>query len=66
MGPVGAGKTAAIDSVSDSTIFNTDVNVSDTAVLRKESTTVAMDYGTIMLSNGKKAHIYGTPGARTF
>ena len=65
-GPVGAGKTAAIDAVSESDIFNTDVNVSDTAVLRKESTTVAMDYGTIVMSNGKKAHVYGTPGQERF
>jgi len=65
-GPVGAGKTAAIDAVSDSDIFNTDVAVSDTAVLRKESTTVAMDYGTIVMSNGKKAHVYGTPGQERF
>jgi signal recognition particle receptor subunit beta len=65
-GPVGAGKTAAIDSVSDSATFNTDVNVSDTAVLRKESTTVAMDYGMVVMSNGNKAHIYGTPGQERF
>ena len=65
-GPVGAGKTAAIDSVSDSDTFNTDVNVSDTAVLRKANTTVAMDYGMVVMSNGKKAHIYGTPGQERF
>jgi signal recognition particle receptor subunit beta len=65
-GPVGAGKTAAIDAVTETERFNTDVNVSDTAGLRKESTTVAMDYGTVAMSNGKKAHIYGTPGQERF
>ncbi len=65
-GPVGAGKTAAIDAVTETERFNTDVNVSDTAGLRKESTTVAMDYGTVEMSNGKKAHIYGTPGQERF
>ena len=65
-GPVGAGKTTAIESAADTEIVHTDVKISDTASLRKDNTTVAMDYGSAVLSNGKKAHLYGTPGQERF
>lgn len=65
-GPVGAGKTTAIASAAGADVIHTDVKISDTASLRKQNTTVAMDYGTAILSNGKKAHLYGTPGQERF
>ena len=65
-GPVGAGKTTAIASAANHDVVHTDVKISDTASLRKENTTVAMDYATAVLSNGKKAHLYGTPGQERF
>ena len=65
-GPVGAGKTTAIESACNHDVVHTDVKISDTAGLRKENTTVAMDYGSTVLSNGKKAHLYGTPGQERF
>jgi signal recognition particle receptor subunit beta len=65
-GPVGAGKTTAIDSISDIGIITTDENASDMTKSRKSNTTVAMDYGLIKLSNNERVHLYGTPGQERF
>ena len=42
-GPVGAGKTTAIRSISDIDIVTTDEQASDMAKAKKPATTVAMD-----------------------
>jgi len=65
-GPVGAGKTTAITSISDIEPMTTDEAASDMAKNRKDSTTVAMDYGAINLANGDKIHLFGTPGQERF
>jgi uncharacterized protein len=65
-GPVGAGKTTAIQSISDTPLIKTDVAASDMTKTRKASTTVAMDYGVINLESGEKIHLYGTPGQERF
>jgi len=65
-GPVGAGKTTAISSLSDIPIVNTDANATDDVALRKANTTVAMDYGMLNLDEGAKIHLYGTPGQERF
>lgn len=65
-GPVGAGKTTAIDSISDITPIRTDAVASDMTKSRKASTTVAMDYGIMKLDDGEKIHLYGTPGQERF
>lgn len=65
-GPVGAGKTAAVRAVTDSKHLSTDAVVSDITSLRKTTTTVAMDYGVVSLSEHEQAHIYGTPGQERF
>jgi signal recognition particle receptor subunit beta len=65
-GPVGAGKTTAIDSISDVPPVKTDAAASDMTKNRKESTTVAMDYGIMNLDDGEKIHLYGTPGQERF
>ncbi len=65
-GPVGAGKTTAIDSISDVPPIRTDASASDMAKNRKASTTVAMDYGVMKLDDGEKVHLYGTPGQERF
>ena len=65
-GPVGAGKTTAIRSISDIDIVTTDEQASDMAKARKPATTVAMDYGMIKLGEDERVHLYGTPGQERF
>jgi small GTP-binding protein len=65
-GPVGAGKTTAIDSISDVPPVKTDSSATDMTKSRKPSTTVAMDYGVMILEDGEKIHLYGTPGQERF
>jgi len=65
-GPVGAGKTTAITSLSDVPMVKTDEAASDMTKERKAETTVAMDYGIMLLNGGEKIHLYGTPGQERF
>lgn len=65
-GPMGAGKTTAIGSISEVPPIRTDVKTTDSAMQRKELTTVAMDYGFFTLDDGSKVHLYGTPGQARF
>lgn len=65
-GPVGAGKTTAIASLSDGAPIKTDARASDMTKERKSSTTVALDYGVMNLPGGEKIHLYGTPGQERF
>lgn len=65
-GPVGAGKTTAIASISDIEPFQTEELASDETRNMKENTTVAMDYGMLKLEDGERIHLYGTPGQERF
>lgn len=65
-GPVGAGKTTAIASISDFPVVETEANATDETASRKPKTTVAMDYGALDLGEGSKVHLYGTPGQERF
>ncbi len=65
-GPVGAGKTTAIASISDSPPVKTDAKATDMAQNKKTQTTVAMDYGMLKLEGGEQIHLYGTPGQERF
>lgn len=66
-GSMGAGKTTAIAAISEIPIISTDVRTSDLSSLqRKETTTVAMDYGELTLDDGQKLRLYGTPGQQRF
>ena len=65
-GPVGAGKTTAIRTLSDIPIVATDEEATDMTAKRKPQTTVAMDYGLIKLDSGERVHLYGTPGQERF
>jgi len=65
-GPVGAGKTTAIASLSDIPVVATEAKATDAVQQRKENTTVAMDYGILNLDGGAKVHLYGTPGQERF
>jgi len=65
-GPVGAGKTTAISTISDVEPFCTEQFATDETKERKELTTVAMDYGMLKLQSGELIHLYGTPGQSRF
>ena len=65
-GPVGAGKTTAIGSISDTPPVGTDVRCTDESRQLKDTTTVAMDYSYISLEDGSRVHLYGTPGQERF
>jgi uncharacterized protein len=65
-GPVGAGKTTAITSISDEPPVTTDESASDMTKERKPATTVALDYGVMLLDGGDRIHLYGTPGQERF
>jgi len=65
-GPVGAGKTTAISSISDTPPITTDAVATDMTQNIKETTTVAMDYGIMQLGGGERLHLYGTPGQERF
>lgn len=64
-GPVGAGKTTAIRAASDKGSIDTEASVSDNSLLRKQHTTVALDYGVIQRKT-LRIHLYGTPGQQRF
>ncbi len=65
-GPVGAGKTTAIAALSDKAPVATDARARDMTRERKDTTTVAMDYGTLHLDGRERVHLYGTPGQERF
>ena len=65
-GPVGAGKTTAIQSLSDIEVVRTEANASDDVKTLKKTTTVAMDYGLMKLASGDQVRLYGTPGQKRF
>ncbi len=66
VGPVGAGKTTAVKTISDHHCVSTDVQASDMTLNRKQTTTAAMDYSVHQLKNGERIHIYGAPGQERF
>jgi signal recognition particle receptor subunit beta len=65
-GPVAVGKSTAIACISDIPAISTDVAATDETLLKKQRTTVAMDYGFMGLDDGHYVHLYGTPGQERF
>jgi len=61
-GSMGSGKTTAIKSISEIEPISTEVTNNDTKQSDKELTTMAMDFGTLTLSDDSKLLLYGTPG----
>ena len=62
-GPVGAGKTTFIQSLSETEVIDTDEAASED--IGKPKTTVALDFGTLTLDN-VPIHLFGTPGQDRF
>jgi len=65
-GPVSAGKTSAIASVSDTPVRTTEARASDDTAKLKPLTTVAMDYGTLAVDDEITIQLVGTPGQCRF
>jgi uncharacterized protein len=62
-GPVGAGKTSFIRSLSETEVIDTDELASEN--IGKERTTVALDFGTLSLDE-IAIYLFGTPGQDRF
>jgi signal recognition particle receptor subunit beta len=62
-GPVGAGKTTFISTLSDTPVVSTDELASED--IGKAGTTVAMDFGTLVI-DGIPIYLFGTPGQDRF
>jgi len=65
-GPMGAGKTTAIRSLSEIEVVETEATNTDRSANAKATTTVALDYGEISLGPDDKVRLYGVPGQARF
>ena len=65
-GTAGVGKTTAICALSDVPPIATDTDTTDELSLIKNTTTVAFDFGEVILDDGARVRIYGTPGQERF
>jgi len=63
---MGAGKTTAIESLSEIEVVRTEANNSERHIADKATTTVALDYGEIVLDGEDKVRLYGIPGQKRF
>lgn len=66
LGSVGAGKTQAIQTISDIEVVSTEAEATDATALLKHHTTVAMDMGVMHISPSDKLRLYGAPGQDRF
>lgn len=65
-GPMGAGKTTAIESLSEIEVVRTEANNTERHIADKPTTTVALDYGEILIDGEEKVRLYGIPGQKRF
>lgn len=66
-GPVGAGKSTFIRSVSEIEVVDTDRTATEKETTDiKTKTTVAFDFGRLQFGPEMALHIYGTPGQERF
>ncbi|WP_008311184.1 GTP-binding protein [Leptolyngbya sp. PCC 6406] len=65
-GPVGAGKSTFIRSVSEIEVVDTDRRATDEVADLKHKTTVALDFGRLQFGPNSALHLYGTPGQARF
>ncbi|OOG81696.1 hypothetical protein B0E41_17090 [Hydrogenophaga sp. A37] len=66
MGPVGAGKSMAVQTLSDIDVLDTDERATDETAAYKQNTTVCMDAGVLELGSGDKVRLIGAPGQDRF
>ena len=65
-GPMGAGKTTAVQTLSEIVVVSTEAANTERNVVDKPTTTVALDYGEITLDLDDKVRLYGVPGQKRF
>lgn len=65
-GTIGAGKTQAIQSLSEISVLSTEAINTDGQAHTKALTTVGIDYGEIKLEDNVVIGLYGTPGQDRF
>lgn len=65
-GTVGSGKSTFVKTLSEIEVVNTDRAATDSTLLLKPETTIALDFGRLMLSPKMDLHLYGTPGQARF
>lgn len=65
-GPVGAGKSTLIRTISEIEVVDTDRAATDETKDMKQKTTVAFDFGRLQFSPQMALHLYGTPGQSRF
>ncbi len=65
-GKMGAGKTQAIQSISEVKVLSTEAQNTDLDAHAKALTTVGIDYGEIKLEDDVVIGLYGTPGQDRF
>src|ERR687886_1297256 len=65
-GTVGAGKSTLVRTLSEIEVVDTDRTAPDETALLKAETTVALDFGRLVLSPSMDLHLYGTPGQARF
>lgn len=65
-GTMGAGKSSAIQILSDIPVVSTEAINTDLQMHSKALTTVGIDYGEIVLEDKTTIGLYGTPGQERF
>ncbi len=66
-GPMGAGKTTAIQAISDGDTLSTEVPISGGEAMEgKTTTTVGLDYGECRINDQWVLKLFGTPGQERF
>jgi signal recognition particle receptor subunit beta len=65
-GPMGAGKTTAISTLSEIDVVRTEAANTERDIADKPTTTVALDYGEITIGDEEKVRLYGIPGQKRF
>ncbi|VUS64723.1 hypothetical protein SB6419_03890 [Klebsiella spallanzanii] len=73
VGPTGAGKTTAINTVSDISVISTEVarssldtDSSSSQLIPKSTVTVGIDYGELNINSSTRIRLYGVPGQIRF
>lgn len=65
-GSMGAGKSTAIQTISNIDVLSTEAINTDTSAHQKTLTTVGIDYGEVYLDQNIQIGLYGTPGQQRF